>query len=106
TRRVVHGAAEGGFIASFFQELNGEKRNGHIFGGDGNKALGVSSRFGSISKLEAGFDESTEDLRAFGGLRIFQKKTFKVANEGRAVVAGGFDSLLEFVRGGKRFGGD
>jgi len=102
-RGVVEGAVEGGVVAGFFQELDGEKSDGHVFGGQRDDALGVGGGFGSIAKLEAGFDEGAEDLRAFGGLRIFLEIFLEIADEGGAVVAGGFDSLLEFVGGGELF---
>lgn len=102
--RVVDGAAEAGFVARFFEELNGEERNGHIFRSEGDKALGVRGGFGSVAELEAGFDESAEDLRAFGSLRIFLEKVFEIADKGGAIVACGFDGLLKFVGGRELFG--
>jgi len=94
---------EGRFVTNFFEELNGEKRDGHIFGSERDDAFGVRGGFGSIAELEAGFDEGAEDLRAFRGLRIFLQIDFEIADEGGAVVTGGFDGLLELVGGGELF---
>src|SRR5207302_1011015 len=94
---------DGSVVAAFFEELDGEKSDRHIFRSERDDAFGVGCGFGSIAELETGFDESTEDLRAFGGLRIFLKIDFEIADESGAVVAGGFDGLLELVGGGELF---
>src|SRR5882724_3281190 len=96
---------EGSVVAGFFEQLDGEKSDGHVFGSERDDAFGVGCGFGSIAELETGFDESAEDLRAFGGFRIFLKIDFEIADDSGAIVAGGFDSLLEFVGGGEMFGG-
>src|SRR5207244_1553876 len=67
-------------------------------------AFGVGGGLESIAELETGFDESAEDLGAFGSLRIFLEVIFEIADESGAVVSGGFDGLLEFVGGGELFG--
>jgi len=94
---------EGSVVTGFFEELDGEKSDGHVFGSERDDAFGVGGGFGSIAELETGFDESAEDLGAFGGLRIFLKIDFEIADESSAVVAGGLDGLLEFVGGGELF---
>jgi len=101
---VIDGAAEGGFVAGFFEELDREEGDGHVFGSDGDEALGVGGGFGSVAKLETGFDQGAEDLRALRSLGIFQEEILKIADEGGTVIASGFDGLLEFVGGGERFG--
>jgi len=103
--RVVEGAMERGVVAGFFKELDGEKGDGHVFGSEGDDSFGVGSGFGSVAELEAGFDESAENLRTFGGLGIFLQEILEIAYESGAVAAGGFDALLEFVGGGELFGG-
>ncbi len=96
---------EGSVVTCFFEELDGKKSDGHVFGSERDDAFGVGGSFGSIAELETGFDESAEDLRAFGGLRIFLEVVFEIADESGTVVAGGFDGLLEFVGGRELFGG-
>ncbi len=103
--RVVEGAMEGSVVTGFFEELDGEKSDGHVFRGERDDAFGVGGGFGSIAELETGFDESAEDLGAFGGLRIFLEVIFEIADESGTVVSGGFDGLLQFVGGGELFGG-
>src|SRR5438876_11650506 len=88
---------EGSVVTGLFEELDGEKSDRHIFRSERDDAFGVGGGFGSIAELETGFDESAEDLRTFGGLRIFLKIVFEIADESGAVIAGGFDGLLEFV---------
>ncbi len=90
-------------VAGFLEELDGEKSDGHVFGSERDDAFGVGGGFGSIAELEAGFDESAEDLRAFGSLRIFLKIDFEIADESGTVVAGGFDGLLKLVGGRELF---
>ena len=94
---------DGSVVAGFFEELDGEKSDRHIFRSERDDAFGVGCGFGSIAELETGLDESAEDLRAFGGLRIFLEEIFEIADESGAVVAGGFDGLLELVGGGELF---
>ncbi len=96
---------ESSVVTGFFEELDGEKSDGHVFWGERDDAFGVGGGSGSIAELETGFDESAEDLRAFGGLRIFLEEIFEIADESGAVVAGGFDGLLQFVGGRELFGG-
>jgi len=96
---------ESSVVTGFFEELDGEKSDGHVFRGERDDAFGVGCGFGSIAELETGLDESAEDLRAFGGLRIFLEEIFEIADESGAVVAGGFDGLLELVGGGELFRG-
>src|SRR5882757_6136193 len=95
---------EGSVVTGFFEELDGEKSDRHIFRSERDDAFGVGGGFGSIAELETGFDERAEDLRTFGSLRIFLEVIFEIADESGAVVAGGFDSLLEFVGGRELFG--
>src|SRR5215831_14573838 len=105
-RGISYGTTEGGFVAGLFKELDGEEGDRHVLGREGDKPLGVRCGFGSVAELQVGFDEGAEDLWAFSGLRVFQEKVLKVANKSSAVVAGGFDGLLEFVGGRKLLGHD
>jgi len=81
--------------------LDGEERDGHVFGSERDKALGVRGGFRGVSELEAGFDEGAENLRAFGSLGIFLEEVFEIADESGTIVTSGFDGLLEFVGGGE-----